>query len=185
VFKDAAEMSAQLNIVWLPRSYRRVVSVPGRRYLDLWTAAKAIYKTEPVVGDGGEVVVYAPWLTRVSATHGDTLARIGYHVRDYFTAQADRFLDVPGGIRAHSTHVRGQGTYDASTGVEQPRIRVSLATGISDAETTALGLGYADPATIDLDAEERDPAVLVVRDAGERLYRLDRQVQLDGRDDSS
>ena len=40
---------------------------------------------------------------------------IGYHCRDYFLAQWDRFGEYPGGILAHSTHVKGLGTYDAAT----------------------------------------------------------------------
>jgi nickel-dependent lactate racemase len=59
-FAAAADLSARLNIVQTPRRYRQVLSMPARRYDDLWTAAKAMYKTEPVVEDGGEVIVYAP-----------------------------------------------------------------------------------------------------------------------------
>ena len=87
-------------------------------YDDLWTAAKGMYKIEPAVADGGEVVIYAPHVTEVSYVHGKLIDEIGYHCRDYFLAQWERFKHYPGGILAHSTHVRGLGTFDA---VVRPR----------------------------------------------------------------
>ncbi len=172
VFQAAAELSARLNIHWLDRPFRMVLSIPSQRYGELWTAAKAVYKTEPVVEDGGEVIVWAPWLGEVSVTHGALIRQVGYHVRDYFLAQPERFAAVPRAVLAHSTHVRGTGAYDAVRGVEQPRIRVTLATAIPEAETLGLALGYRDPAGIDPGAWEGRDGVLVVRDAGEQLYRL-------------
>ena len=78
-------------------------------YDDLWTAAKGAYKTEPVVADGGEVVIYAPHVGEISHVHGRLIDEIGYHCRDYFLGQWDRFQGYPGGILAHSTHVKGVG----------------------------------------------------------------------------
>ena len=57
-FEAAADHSARLNIVYTPRAYSSVLSAPSTRYDDLWTAAKAMYKTEPVIEDGGEVIIY-------------------------------------------------------------------------------------------------------------------------------
>ena len=87
-------------------------------YDDIWTGAKGMYKMEPAIADGGEVIIYAPHITEVSYTHGRILEQIGYHCRDYFLKQWDKFKDIPGGVLAHSTHVRGQGTYDPATGEE-------------------------------------------------------------------
>jgi nickel-dependent lactate racemase len=173
-FEAAAELSERLNVIRVPRPYRRVLSMPAERYDDLWTAAKAMYKTEPVVADGGEVVIYAPHLAEVSYTHGALIDRVGYHVRDYFLGQWDRFRDVPGAILAHSTHVRGSGAYDAATGTERPRIRVTLATAIPEERCRRIALGYADPAGIDPAEWEgrEDEGILVVPHAGEKLYRL-------------
>jgi len=169
----AAELSAELNVVWLPRPVQRVLALASPKYDDLWTAAKAMYKTEPAIADGGEVIIYAPHLTEVSYTHGQLIDRIGYHVRDYFTSQWDRFNDIPGGILAHSTHVKGAGTFDVVHG-EQPRIQVTLATGIPAERCRKVNLGYADYQTIDPDAwagrENED--VLLVPNAGEVLYRV-------------
>ena len=127
----AADLSGQLEIVHVPHRFKRVLSMPSKIYDDLWTAAKAMYKTEPAIADGGEVIIYAPHLTEVSYTHGKLIDEVGYHVRDYFLKQPERFEDVPGMIKAHSTHVKGTGTFDLSSGVEAPRIQVTLATGHS------------------------------------------------------
>jgi lactate racemase len=173
-FEAAAALSEQLNVVRVPRPFRRVLSMPASRYDDLWTAAKAMYKTEPAIADGGEVVIYAPALDEVSYTHGRLIDQVGYHVRDYFLAQWDRFRDVPGAILAHSTHVKGSGTYDAAAGLEIPRIGVTLATAIPEERCRRIDLGYLDPSTIDpAEWEGREAeGVLVVREAGEKLYRL-------------
>lgn len=143
-------------------------------YNDLWTAAKGMYKLEPVVADGGEVVIYAPHVSEVSYTHGKLLDEIGYHCRDYFLAQWDRFKGYPWGVLAHSTHVKGLGEYNPQTQVETPRIRVTLATGIPADRCEQLNLGYMDPGKIDLREwqNQEDEGILVVPQAGETLYRL-------------
>ena len=170
----AADLSAQLNIVYKPQPFRQVLSMASPIYEDLWTAAKAMYKTEPVVADGGEVIIYAPHISEVSYTHGALIDQIGYHVRDYFTKQWDRFQQMPGGILAHSTHVKGHGSYDAVTGVESPRITVTLATSIPEERCRQINLGYIDYRTINPEAwrgREHEGLLLVER-AGELLYRL-------------
>jgi nickel-dependent lactate racemase len=143
-------------------------------YDDLWTAAKGMYKMEPAVADGGEVVIYSPHLTEVSYTHGKLIEEIGYHCRDYFLKQWDRFKHYPGGVLAHATHVKGLGRYDAATGIESPRIQVTLATGIPEERCRRINLGYLNPATTNLDewrGREREGVVVVPR-AGETLFRL-------------
>lgn len=173
-FKAAAALSAQLNIVEVPHAFSRVLSMPAARYDDLWTAAKAMYKTEAVVADGGEVIIYAPHLAEISYSHGPLIEQIGYHVRDYFLKQWDKFGNVPGSVLAHSTHVKGAGSYDATTGVEAPRIRVTLATEITKERCQQVNLGYLDYHEIDptnwLGREHE--GVLVIPNAGEVLYRI-------------
>ncbi len=141
-------------------------------YVDMWTGGKCMYKLEPVVADGGEVVIYAPHITEISYTHGRVLDEIGYHVRDYFVKQWERFKDYPWGVLAHSTHLQGIGTYE--DGVERPRIRVTLATGIPRERCEKVGLGYMDPSTIDPREWQgrEDEGILVVPKAGEMLYRM-------------
>jgi hypothetical protein len=81
------------------------------KYEDIWTAAKGFYKLEPIVADGDELIIYAPHSTQVSAMH-PIITEIGYHNRDYFLGQWDKFRNRPWGDSAHSTHMRGQGRWD-------------------------------------------------------------------------
>jgi nickel-dependent lactate racemase len=171
-YEHAADLSAQLHIVYVDKPFQRVLSVMPEMYDDLWTAAKGMYKLEPAIADGGEVIIYAPHLTEVSYTHGHIIDQIGYHVRDYFLKQWDRFKEYPWGVLAHSTHLRGIGTFE--NGVERPRISVTLATGIPEERCRRINLGYLDPATIDVAEWEGrgDEGVLVVPKAGEMLYKI-------------
>lgn len=173
-WQSAAALSARVHIRYVEKPFQRVLSVMPTLYDDLWTAAKGMYKVEPVVADGGEVIIYAPHIREVSYSHGALLDEIGYHTRDYFLKQWERFKDYPWGILAHSTHVKGTGQYDALTGVETPRIRVTLATGIPRERCQRLHLGYLDPASIhpaEWEGREAEGLLLVPR-AGEILYRL-------------
>src|SRR5207237_7300713 len=142
-WSEAVNLSAQLNIIRVPRPFERVLSMPAEMYDDLWTAAKAMYKTEPAIADGGEVIIYAPHITEVSYTHGKLIDQVGYHVRDYFVKQWDRFQHVPGGVLAHSTHVKGTGTYDATTGIETRSMLVTTPTGASEQRYRRIDLVYA------------------------------------------
>ena len=179
-WRKAAMLSSRRHIVWVDHPYDRVLSVMPRLYDDLWTAAKGMYKVEPVVADGGEVIIYAPHVSEVSYTHGRVLNEIGYHCRDYFLAQWDRFKHYPGGILAHSTHVKGLGTFDSATRVETPRIEVTLATGIPRDRCSSVNLGHRDPDTLDPTRaqDEWGPDSLVVPRAGEMLYRVGRPPEM-------
>ena len=173
-YKAAAELSSQLHIVWIDKPYKRVLSVMPEMYDDIWTGAKGMYKMEPAIADGGEVVIYAPHIDEISYTHGKLLDEVGYHVRDYFMKQWDKFKDYPGGVLAHSTHLCGMGEYDAATGIETPRIKVTLATRVPEERCRRLNLGYIDPDTINPDEwrNREDEGILLVPKAGEMLYRV-------------
>jgi nickel-dependent lactate racemase len=173
-FEAAADLSAQLNIITVPRAFRHVLSMPSTQYDDLWTAAKAMYKTEPAIADGGEVIIYAPHLTEISYTHGRLIDQVGYHVRDYFLGQWERFKNIPGTILAHSTHVKGMGSYDAARGIETPRIQVTLATRIPEERCRRVNLGYLDYREVNPQewAGREDQGILLVPHAGEMLYRM-------------
>jgi len=172
-YDSAADLSSQVHIKWVDKPYQRVLSVLPEMYDEIWVGAKGMYKMEPVIADGGEVIIYAPHIRELSVVHGQVLREVGYHVREYFTKQWDRFKDYPWGVLAHSTHLRGGGTYD-DNGVEHPRINVTLATGISEAECRQVNLGYCDPASIDMKewANREDEGILLVPRAGEFLYRV-------------
>lgn len=167
---DAAEVSASTHVRYLDQPVQRVVSVMPSKYEDMWTAAKGFYKVEPVVADGGQVIVYAPHVRSFSETHPEIL-EVGFHCRDYFLAQWDRFSHVPRGVLAHSTHLRGAGTYDPHDG-ERGRVTVTLATGIPEHVVRRAGLDYLSPDDVDLTALDADPGTLVVPNAGEVLLRL-------------
>jgi len=169
-WEAASEVSAAAHILHLDAPVRRVLSLIPEKYDDMWTGAKGFYKVEPIVADGGQVVLYAPHIHEISATH-PAIAEIGYHCRDYFVKQWDRFQAYHWGDLAHSTHLRGVGTYDAVHG-ERDRVIVTLATGIPEEQTRAVNLDYLDPAGIDPEAWAADPETLVVPDAGEDLFRL-------------
>jgi nickel-dependent lactate racemase len=166
----AAAVAAETHVRYLDKPVRRVLSVIPRKYDDMWTAAKGFYKLEPVVADGGEVILYAPHITEISRMHPE-INEIGYHCRDYFVKQWDRFSALHWGVLAHSTHLRGAGTWDSETG-EHDRVRVTLATGIPQPVVRAANLGYLDPRSVDLEQAAADPDTFFVPDAGEVLYRL-------------
>jgi len=168
---SAAEISAATHVTYLDRPVRRVLSLIPAMYDEIWTGAKGFYKVEPVVADGGEVILYAPHITEIAASHPQ-IYEIGYHCRDYFVQQWDTFKNVHWGVLAHSTHLRGAGTFDPETRIERPRVDVTLATGIGEEVCRSVNLGYADPATIDVAAFAADPDTLVVPRAGEVLFRL-------------
>lgn len=171
---QAALLSSRRHIVWLDRPFDRMLAVMPSMYDDLWTAAKGVYKSETAVADGGEVIVYAPHVREVSYVHGRLIDEIGYHCRDYFLGQWDRFSQYPGGILAHSTHVKGLGTFER--GVESPRITVTLATGIPRERCERINLAYRNPEDMTLDEwpTDNDHSTRLVPRAGELLFRVGR-----------
>ena len=168
----AADVSSQRHIHWSDRPYKRVLSGCPPMYDELWTAGKCMYKMEPVVEVGGEVVIYAPHLEVVSHVHGKYIYQVGYHILPYFLTDWERFKGVPLGVLAHSTHVRGSGVM--LNGVEKANARVTLASKISPEDCARLNLGYIDPATINpADWQNReDEGILYVAKAGEMLYKV-------------
>ena len=169
----ASELSRDVHITTKPKAFKTVLSCSPAMYDELWVAGKCMYKLEPVVADGGELIIYAPHVHGISITHGHLIESIGYHCRDYFLKQWDAFKHMPWGVLAHSTHVRGIGTYE--NGVERCRIQVTLATGISEDVCKKINLGYRDPASIRVEdyANREDEGILYVPKAGEMLYHLD------------
>ena len=168
----AADLSDKLHITYKDKPFRTVLSCAPAMYDDIWTAGKCMYKLEPVVADGGTLIIHAPHVKEVSVTHGAVIEQVGYHTRDYFLKQWDKFKHHPWGVLAHCTHVKGIGTFE--NGVERPRVNVVLATQIPKEVCDRINLGYLDPATIDpADYANREAeGILYVPKAGETLYRL-------------
>jgi nickel-dependent lactate racemase len=171
-WRAAADLSDKIHIIYKDHPFQKVLSCLPPMYDELWTGGKGMYKLEPVVADGGELIIYAPHIKEISVAHGDIIGKIGYHTRDYFVKQMDKFKDIPGGVMAHSTHVKGIGSFE--NGIEKPRINVVLATGISEETCKKINLGYKDPDSIDVDdwKDREKEGILFVPKAGEWLYRL-------------
>jgi len=169
---QASDLSRTLHIIYKDRPFQTVLSCAPPMYDELWVGGKCMYKLEPVVADGGELIIYAPHIHEISLTHSAIIRRIGYHCRDYFLKQWDKYKNVPWGVLAHSTHVRGIGTYEDR--IERCRVQVTLATGIAREICTDINLGYRDSATINPQdfANREDEGVLLVPKAGEMLYHL-------------
>ncbi len=174
-WEQASQVSARLHVITKPKPFHTVLSCAPTMYDDLWVGGKCMYKLEPVVADGGELIIYAPHITEISSVHGELIEKIGYHCRDYFLTQWDKFKAEPWGVLAHSTHVRGVG--EMRDGVEFPRVRVTLATQIPREVCEKINLGYRDPNSINIaDFENReDEGILYVEKAGEYLYRLENE----------
>ncbi|HLO30125.1 MAG TPA: lactate racemase domain-containing protein [Anaerolineales bacterium] len=171
-WSEAADLSGARHIRWVDQPFQRVLSCAPAMYDELWTAAKAMYKLEPAVAVGGEVVIYAPHLETVSRVHGKYIYKVGYHILPYFLKDWERFKHFPLGVLAHSTHLRGSGVME--NGVEKPNVRVTLASKIPAEDCARLNLGYLDPAKISTDEWNGKEAegVLYVPKAGEILYRV-------------
>lgn len=166
----AARLSQQKHVRLLERPFERVLSCCPPMYDELWTGGKAMYKLEPAVADGGELVIYAPHMDTVSVTHGRYIYDVGYHVLPWFLQDWSRYQDYPTSVIAHSTHVKGIG--NVVDGIEEPRIQVTLASRISREDCATLNLGYRDPDRLDLPAWRDCEDTLFVPKAGETLYRV-------------
>lgn len=168
----AADLSSERHILWFDKPFKKVLSCAPPMYDELWTGGKAMYKIDPVVADGGEVIIYAPHLDVVSHVHGRYIYEIGYHVLEYFLKQWDKYKHVPLGVLAHSTHVRGDGSYH--DGIEYPRVSVTLSSKLPKADCDQLALPYLDPASVNFEEwkDRESEGILFVPKAGEMLYRV-------------
>ncbi len=169
---QASDLSRQVHIIYKEKPFHTILSCAPAMYDELWTAGKCMYKLEPVLADGGELIIYAPHLKEICLTHGSHIEQVGYHCRDYFLKQWDKFKHIPWGVLAHSTHVRGIGRFE--NGVENCRAKVTLATQIPEETCRKINLGYRDPNSIrpDLFANRESEGILLVPKAGEMLYQL-------------
>ena len=168
----ASDLSRQVHITYKEKPFHTILSCAPPMYDELWTAGKCMYKLEPVLADGGELIIYAPHLKEVCVSHGSHIETIGYHCRDYFLKQWEKFKDIPWGVLAHSTHVRGIGTFE--NGIENCRAQVTLASQLPADKCRRINLGYRDPKSLrpeDFAARESE-GVLIVPKAGEMLFQL-------------
>lgn len=131
-----------------------------------------MYKLNPAVALGGEVIIYAPHLDVISHVHGKYIYEVGYHILPYLLNDWDRLKNIPLGVLAHSTHLRGSGMME--NGIEKPNVHATLASKISAEDCACLNLGYLDPVKVNVDEwrDREDEGILYVPKAGEFLYRL-------------
>jgi nickel-dependent lactate racemase len=171
-WEQAVALSAELNIRYVQRPYRQVLSIASEKYDDFWTGAKAFYKVEPIVADGGELIVYAPHIQRLSITHDQVLGQMGFHVKDYFLAHQERYGHLRKTVLGYAALVKGAGTY--RDGQEHPRIALRLASAVTKQECNRLNIDYLDPREVRFQDWEGRQAEgrYVVRNAGEVLYRV-------------
>lgn len=176
-WSSAVELSKERNIIFKEQKFKKVIAVMPKLYNELWTAGKGMYKLEPIVEDGGELIIYGPHIDRISDTHGAKIKKIGYHTKDYFLANYEQLREIPDAVKAHCAHVKGIGKYENSQ--EYPRIKVKLATKIPKSVCSKINLAYVNYDDIDLKslADREEEGILVVKNAGEKLYRRKSEIK--------
>lgn len=171
-FRHAAEVSRRVHIRYTERKYQKVVALLDPHYDEMWVGGKASYKLGAIVEDGGELIIYAPHLTKLSETHGELIEKYGYapleSVRDMLGASQELRENLC--IAAHLAHVAYAGRTDEH-GRVVPRYRITMATGLDEKTCRRVNLGYLDHNTLDIEALNSQPDTLVVKDAGRDLYK--------------
>ena len=172
-FRRAADVSRRVHIRYTGRKYKTVVALLDPHYDEMWVGGKASYKLGAIVEDGGELIIYAPHLTKLSETHGALIEKYGYapleSVRDMLGASQELRENLC--IAAHLAHVAYAGRTDEH-GRVVPRYRITMATGLDEETCRRVNLGYLDHRTLDLEALNSQPDTLVVKDAGRDLYKV-------------
>ena len=171
-FRRAAEVSSRLHIRYTGRKYERVVALLDEHYDEMWVGGKASYKLGAIIENGGELIIFAPHLTKLSETHGRLIEKYGYapleSVRDMLGASQELRENLC--IAAHLAHVAYAGRLDEE-GRMIPRYRITMATGIDEATCKRVNLGFLDYRTFDYESLRADPDTLIVKDAGRDLYK--------------
>ena len=172
-FRQAVEVSRHVHIRYTDRKYKRVVALLDRHYEELWVGGKASYKLGAVIEDGGELIIYAPHLTKLSETHGELIAKYGYapleSVRDMLGVSEELRENLC--IAAHLAHVAYAGRLDEH-GHVVPRYRITMASGLDEQTCRQVNLGYVDYRTFDYERLPDDRDTLIVKDAGRDLYKV-------------
>jgi nickel-dependent lactate racemase len=172
-FRRAAEVSRRVHIRYTGRKYQRVVALLDSHYDEMWVGGKASYKLGAVIEDGGELIIYAPQLTRLSETHGALIEKYGYapleSVRDMLGVSQELRENLC--IAAHLAHVSYAGRQDEN-GQIVPRYRITMASGLDEATCKRVNLGYLDYRSFDPDSLRDDAETLIVENAGRDLYKV-------------
>jgi nickel-dependent lactate racemase len=171
-FRRAADVSREINVKFINREYQRVVAILDEHYKELWTGGKASYKLGGVIEDGGELVIYAPHLTKLSETHGAAIEKFGYAPIEQVKEWADGSHELQKNlcVAAHLAHVSYSGS---GADPKRPKYKITMASGLSELLCKKVGLGFADHENFDLAAASDDAETLVIQNAGRDLYLLD------------
>jgi nickel-dependent lactate racemase len=172
-FRRAAEVSRRVHIKSTGRKYKRVVALLDPHYDELWVGGKASYKLGAIIEDEGELIIFAPHLTKISETHGALIEKYGYapleSVRDMLGVSQELRENLC--IAAHLAHVSYAGRIDGDGNVV-PRYRITMASGIDEATCKRVNLGFLDYRNISLEKLRADPDTLIVDNAGRDLYKV-------------
>jgi hypothetical protein len=170
-FRRATEVSRRVHIRYTDRKYKRVVALLDPHYDELWVGGKASYKLGAIIEEGGELIIYAPHLTKLSETHGALIEKYGYapleSVRDMLGVSQELRENLC--IAAHLAHVAYAGRLD-DDGKIVPRYKITMASGLDEATCRRVNLGYLDYRALNYEAMRLDSDTLVVADAGRDLY---------------
>jgi lactate racemase len=172
-FRRAAEVSRRVHIRYTGRKYKKIIALLDPHYDELWVGGKASYKLGAIIEEGGELIIYAPHLNRLSATHGSLIEKYGYapleSVRDMLGVSQELRENLC--IAAHLAHVAYAGRLD-DEGKVVSRYQITMATGLSEETCRRVNLGYRDHTALDYEAMRSDPDTLIVKDAGRDLYQV-------------
>ena len=172
--RQAVEVSRHVHIKYTGRKYNRVAALLDEHYDELWVGGKASYRLGPVIEEGGELIIYAPHLTRLSDTHGYLIERYGYAplevVRELLEQSAELKENLC--VAAHLTQVAYAGRSN-SEGRVVPRYHITMATGIDEATCRRVNLGFMDHRAFRRADYENDSDTLIVERAGQDLYLVE------------
>jgi len=170
-FRRAAAVSSQVHFKRIGRKYKRVVALLDRHYDELWVGGKASYKLGSIIEAGGELIIYAPHLKQLSATHGHLIEKYGYapleQVREMVAGSDELRANLC--VAAHLAHVSYGSTSNAA-GQVTARYLITLASGVTEAACLRVNLGFLDHRRLKLEDYRADSETLVVEDAGRDLY---------------
>ncbi|HET6893622.1 MAG TPA: lactate racemase domain-containing protein [Pyrinomonadaceae bacterium] len=172
--RAAAEISKQVHIKYTGRRYRRVVALLDEHYDELWVGGKASYKLGSIIEEGGELIIYAPHLENISATHGRLIEKYGYAPLETVREMVEYSDELRANlcVAAHLAHVSYGSSRNQQGGII-PRYRITLCSAVPEEVCRRVKLGYLDHQTFRREVYEADPETLVVEHAGRDLYLVE------------
>ena len=171
-------VSAEVHIKYTGRKYARVLALLDEHYDELWVGGKASYKLGSVIEEGGELIIYAPHLNNISATHGRLIEKYGYAPLETVREMVEYSDELRANlcVAAHLAHVSYGSTLN-NDGQLTPRYRITLASAVSEEVCRRVKLGFLDYRTLRREEYEHDRNTLVVENAGRDLYLVEPNIR--------